>query len=448
MSWLRATGLRLILAIGLGFALWVFVSYTENPDRAVQFKDRQVVFEGLGPGLVIVDQNGMPNPPLSLVTVTLEADRETLAAPGNSDIQTYVDLQGLGPADHVVPVGARITLPGRQPDVVNISPAFLSIRIEDVITRTVPLTIELSGGVPFSFEKGVAEATVAEQPITQTLVTGPRSRVLRVVATQATADINGLTANYNSSRQLEAVAEDGQVIEGVTIVPPMVHVQVPIISTVGIKRVPVVPRVVGRPAGGYIVTSVSIQPQFVRLTGSSGPLDGVQSIETQDIDVSGVDESFTRVVGLQPLPFSGISYGEAISATVTVQVALIERAFQVMLPVAVQVVDVGGGLLGSVSPPVVQVTLEGSAARLGSLGATIVSATVSAQGLGSGVYTVAPTFVVPPGLVIVGSPPMVTLSLHVSVVPTDVPSPTPLGDMPVPAATAVPTPAMTASSLP
>src|SRR5438128_1785871 len=107
MTWLRTAGLRLVLALGLGFALWIFVSYTQNPDRLTQFKDLPVTPEGLAPGLVIVDQNGMPNPPLPPVTVTLRSIGETSVTPSSNDIQAYVDLSDRGPGEWNVPVGAR-----------------------------------------------------------------------------------------------------------------------------------------------------------------------------------------------------------------------------------------------------------------------------------------------------------------------------------------------------
>lgn len=444
MTWLRSTGLRLLLAIGLGFALWVFVSHTENPDRVVDFKDRQVTSEGLAPGLVIVDQNGMPNPPLPSVTVTLESDRETLAAPGSSDIHAYVNLSGLGPADHVVPVGARMSLPGRQPDIAEITPPYITIRIDQLITRTVPLTVELMGSAPFSFEADRPIVMAQSEPVTQTQVTGPRNRVERVAYTRATADINGLTAAYNSSRVIEAISADGQVVDGVTIKPSPVNVRVPIRSSVGIKRVPVVPRVVGSPASGYIVTGVSVQPQFVRLTGGSGPLDSIGSVETQDVDVGGARESISRTVSLQSLPFTGVSFGEPVSATVTVQIAPIERPFQVTLPAAIQIADVGAGLLASVNPQVVLVTLSGTATHLAALGSAPLQGMVSARELNGGTHPVTPVFELPQGITLVGERPTVMLTLRLPPSPTAPPTEPPATPTAMPTESPVVAPTETA----
>ena len=40
------TGLRLLLAIGLAFALWVFVSYTQNPDQPAPLRPCRLISKG------------------------------------------------------------------------------------------------------------------------------------------------------------------------------------------------------------------------------------------------------------------------------------------------------------------------------------------------------------------------------------------------------------------
>ena len=84
MIWLRSTGLRLLLAIGLGFALWIFVSYTQNPDRRISFDSVPVKIEGLQPDLVVVDENGLPRTTLRPVSVTVEAEKDDITAVGQT----------------------------------------------------------------------------------------------------------------------------------------------------------------------------------------------------------------------------------------------------------------------------------------------------------------------------------------------------------------------------
>jgi YbbR domain-containing protein len=424
MTWLRTSGLRLLLAIGLGFSLWVFVSYTTNPDRLTQFKDLPVAPEDLPAGLVIVDQNGLPNPPLPPVTITLRSIGDTTVTPSSNDIEAYVDLAGQQPGERSIPVRARITTPGRKPEVAEIKPDLLAIRIEQVLTRTVPLTVEVVGNVPFSYQALPPRATMSGQPVAEVSVSGPQSRVERVKLARATANIDRLTGNYDSPRQLEAIGPDGQLVEGVAIRPERVNVSVPIVSSAGIKRVPIVPSVVGEPASGYVVAGLAVAPQFVRLAGGSGSLESVQSVTTEPVNIAGASGTITRVVELRGSAETSLLSGEPFTATVTVRIGPIARPFRVTLPVPVQLADVGPGLLGSINPVVVQVTLAGTAAQLGALDPAKLAGTVSARQLSAGIYSIAPTFELPRGITLVGDPPKVTVALRLPASPTPPATPT------------------------
>jgi hypothetical protein len=107
-----------------------------------------------------------------------------------------------------------------------------------------------------------------------------------------------------------------------------------------------------------------------------------------------------------------------------VRIEPIARPFQVKLPVPVQLVDVGAGLLSSANPLIVEVTLAGTAAQLGALDSASLVGTVSARGLGPGIYSLAATFALPRGVQLVGEPPKVTVALRLPASPTPQPTPT------------------------
>ena len=445
MTWLRSAGLRLVLALGLGFALWVFVSYTRNPDLNTSFDSVPVNITGRSPGLVVVDKDGIPRAGLPPVQVTVETDAETLKNVQQSALRAFVDLNGLGPGEHQV----QVNVDSNRSDLKRLSfsakPEFLPIRLEQEITRTVPLTVEVTGNVPFSFEAGRPRLTVQDQPATAVQVRGPQGLVERVKIVRAIADIDRLTANYSSPRPLAALDAAGQEVKGVTIEPDEVNVLVPIGSSAGIKRVPVLPQVVGQPASGFIVIGVAIDPEFVRLTGSSGPLDDVQNISTGQVDIEGASKTISRTVALQVPANTGLGSGEPNTAIVTVRIEPIVRPFQVTLPVPVQVVDVADALLVSLSPQIVQLTMVGTAGQLAALDPATLQGTVSARGFGSGTYTIEPTFQLPPGVTIVDPRPKVTLTLRLppsptpSVTPTEPATPTAPQPTPTELPTASPT---------
>lgn len=443
MSWLRTTGLRLALALGLAFALWVFVSYTQNPDRDTSYDSVPVDIVGRAPELVLVDQDGLPRTSLPTVDVTVEADTETLKNVQLSSLRALVDLSALGPGEHQVPVDVETTRSDLKRLTFSTSPSFLPIRLEQEITRTVPLTVELEGTVPFSFEARTARLTVRNQEIKEVQVRGPQSRVERVAVARVTANIDRLTANYSSPRPVQPLASDGQAVAGVTIEPGNIDVLVPIVSSAGIKRVPVVPQIVGQPASGFIVTNIAVSPQFVRLTGSSGPLDAVQSLATESVDITGAAQTVERTAALRTPLNIGLASGEPSVVKVTITIAPLDRPFQITLPVPVVAVDLPDGLTLAINPPSVQLVLTGSAGRLAGINASTLQGIVSLQGRSAGTFSITPDFKLPEGISIVGDPPVVAVTLRVIERRTEVPTEAPTPEA-TPASEATPRPDETA----
>lgn len=423
MRWFRATGLRLLLALGLSFALWVFVSFSENPDQSTSFDDVPVGVQQLAPGLVIVDTNGLPRTSLPAVDITVQADSQTLARVQSSNIRAFVDLTDVEAGEHVLPVIATadrsdlnsLTFPV-------ISPRNVAVRLEQVVTRTVDIEVNVQGNLPFSFERGTPQVLQDSQIITQTQITGPAGRVDQVSMVSATADIEQLRADYTASVSLQPMDENGVAVQGVTVLPDTVSVRVPIRSVAGLRRVAVIGQVTGIPAPGYVVSTITSAPQLVNLTGSSGPLDAVNEIQTDPIDIAGATGTISREVNLRLPIGTSLQVGEPTRAVVTVQVIPLSRPFTIRYPVPLQVTNVANGLIYALTAPTVEVTLTGSDTALGRLGNTPLQGTVDVSGLGAGAHTVAPTIALPDGVRVVGAVPNATVTLRAAATAVPLPS--------------------------
>jgi YbbR domain-containing protein len=434
---LRAQGLRLFLSIGLAFALWVFVSFTQNPDQRSAFEGVPVDIEGLAPGLLVVDEEGLPKTNRPPVIIRVEGEEAMIQTVRQSDLRAFVDLSELVAGEHSnVPVIVERNRAGLARLTLTSDPAFLSFRLEQEITRTVPLTVEVTGIVPFSFAKGQPRLTQAGRSVDSVRIRGPQSRVDRVSLARVVADIDRLTGNYSSSRPVEILSQDGQEVAGVTVEPESINVLVPIASSAGIKRVPVVPRLVGVPASGQIVSTVAVDPQFVQLTGGSDALDGIESIETFDLDITGATRTISRTVAMRVPANTSLASGEPTMATVLVQIRPIDRPFQITLPVPIQVTDTPNGLLMSFSPTSIQIKLTGNASALGAFDPASLQGTVSARTLGEGSYAITPIFQLPKGVQLAEPAPKVTVTLRRP--PTPQPTAIPNTETPVAIPTATP----------
>lgn len=441
MSNLRATLLRVSLAAGLSFALWAFVSFSQNPEATITFSDVPLQAVGLEPGLLIVDANGLPSQALPSVDITLSTDQQQLARLRPVDVRAVAELSGLGSGEHIVPVNV-------QPTRANISftvpeggaePSVVPIRLEQLSAREVPIDLEVRGNLPFSFERGAPRISFGGEQIDAVRVEGPQSRVERVVGARASANIEQLRATYLGPVSLVAIDAGGQPVEGVGVSPATVTVEIPINPVVGLKLVPVQPAIVGLPAPGFEVTGVLVEPPLIALAGSSGPLDDVEALDTAPVNIGDARATVVRSVEIVFPDNTSPRPGEPDTARVTVRIAPIALPFQVELPVAVTLTGLGPGLQFSVSPQVITATLSGTSDALAGASQAPPRATVDVSGLGPGGYSLPVAIELPPGVALVGDPPQVQVALRFPPTPTE--APPDATDTPEPGATDTPEPA-------
>lgn len=453
---MRATLLRAALALGLSFALWAFVSFSQNPEELVRFEDVSPQVVGLASDLVIVDANGLPNPTLPAIDITLRTDRVQRTELRPVDIRAVIDLDGLGAGEHLVPVNVQATRSTISFSVPRdgVQPSAVQIRIEQVITHSVPINLQVSGNLPFSFERGDPQILLDGNPIEQIEVSGPQNRVERVAAAQTTANIEQLRASYLAPLALTAVDETGQPVEGVRLSPGTVTVRIPITSVVGLKLVPVEATIEGLPASGYTVSGVQVDPPLISLTGSSGPLDAVAVLRTEPISIAGATQNLVRRAALVFPGGTSPQVGEPVSVRVTVQITPLDRTFQVALPAQVNLIGLSSGLLASANPNIVSVAVTGSSSALDVLSGTTLRADIDVSGLGPGSYQLPVQVTLPDGIRLVGDPPEVTIILRLPTTPTSTNTTAPPSESesatPEPTTTSgpSPTPAVTTTSEP
>lgn len=427
MNGVRSIVLRVFLAFGLSFALWSFVSFSENPEETARFEDLTLQIVGLAEDMVIVDANGLPTTSFPLVDVTLRTDRRQRSELRPVDIRVVADLSNLGPGDHLVPINVQPTRSNLSFSVPvgGIEPSAVSIRIESVETVTVPIRLEIVGSPPFSFERGDPEIRYNGNLIDTVTVSGPQSRVVRVTGVRTVANIAQLRASYVAPLNLTPVDNNNQPVEGVQVQPATVTVVIPINPVVGLRLVPVSPIIIGSPAPGFAVTDIKVDPPLITLTGSSGPLDAINLLQTEAIDIANASETVVRIVPLIIPTGTSPAQGESNAVRVTVEIRPITLPFQVRLPVEIVIDGLESGLLVTVSPEVVEITFAGTSTQLHALAATPLEATINVSGLAPGAYQFPIQPLLPDGVSIVGEVPTVTVVIVPEPTPTPTPSPSP-----------------------
>ena len=378
----RSPGLA-VVSVLLGIALWVLVTDEENPTR-VDFIPAPIPVEAanVGPGLAVA--NALPS-----LQVRVAAPEERWEELSPSNFRAYVDLNGLEAREQQVPVRVEVVGASRV-RVLDTAPASVTVKIEELAKKTVPVAARVVGTLPRGYELGTTfpDRTSAD-------VTGPMSLVALVHEAAATVNVGGLTVGLDQTVPLTPVAEGGAEIRGVTVSPANAKVNVVVSQDSLARTLPLEVELGGQPAPGYRITGVRVTPNSVRVEGPIDILQGIDTLRLPRVDVSGQQADMRATVRVVPPEGMVTAIG---SAQVDVTIAPI--AGSISLTMAPEVTNVRAGFVARITPGSVSVVLEGPLPRLNTLPAGAVRATVDGSALNLGTTDARVLVTVPDGVTV------------------------------------------------
>ncbi len=276
--------------------------------------------------------------------------------------------------------------------VLDVSPSTITIEVDEYITRNrIPIVRETVGSMP----EGWYSTSSTLDPSILT-ISGPRSVVDRVVRAEAVQDLSAVPTAEGVQRSALAfhlvdangeevdsdlleITSNSVLIDSVIIEQTVYPSKIITFSDTGV--------VVGKPASGYEIKSVTINPEKVRAAGRSETLDNLDTLFTDvTIDVTDAKDSVTQVVRLRKP--SEITYLSQDTVTVAIEVGEIvtERIFS---DVRINVVGTESGHTATLTDRYAdRVTIEGTQNWLSTLKAGQIALSVDATGLMVGDYEV------------------------------------------------------------
>lgn len=417
LSFLRQLGKYLptfLLAFIMACAVWISAVTQSDPnEESVYPTPIQVTFIGQDPGLVIT------NNVTEQISVTLIAPH-SIWSQLNRDaslVKAAVDLSGQGEGTHTLKIQLNVGLKPVQ--IVGLTPSTVTVTLEKLASRTLPVTLVVNGSPAVGYELGIA--TSSQNYVT---VSGPESLVKQVYKITTVIDATKADLDIHQTATLQAVDINNNTLSGVTIDPTQVSVDLPVKQLGGYQNVVVKAVVSGQVKNGYRVTSISVHPATVTVFSSDptivASLPGY--IETVPIDLTNATEDIDQQVSLV-LPTDVSIIG---NQTVEVQVGIAAIEGSITLSnMPVTVINLQPGLAGIPSPAKVDVILSGPLFLLDQITSDNVHITVDLKGQGQGDYQVTPTVTIDIASIKVESilPDSIQVTVTVAT-PTPRPSPT------------------------
>jgi YbbR domain-containing protein len=373
------------VAVVIAVVFWVAITQNATPQPVtVQFDGRIPVERPENPSGYVLRGS------LGDVGVTLRgapgvADRVAL-----SELRATFDVKSLslGQTD---PQDARVTVTVAKDgvEVVDVSPATVSVRVERLISRVLLVQPRFANEPPAGARAGDA----AVSP-TEVRVTGPETDIGRITAVLATVRFGDAQTDIETSTPAIPVDAAGVAIDGLQVEPAVVVVKVPVLPTATTRTVPVVFALRGVVAPGYWVVGVAMDPFAVTVRGDEQVLSTLDRIETLPIEIG--DLSATRTLSVKLSLPTGVTLLKPtdVSVTVTVQPLTGTRVFST----AVVVAGLAATQAADLDQTSVGVLLSGPVPTLASLPPEQVVASIDVTGRAPGTYTIDVAVRVPSGV--------------------------------------------------
>ena len=370
----------LFMALILAVIVWVSAVSSSDPNEEREYAAPiPVTVLGLDPDLIISGQF------VDEVKVTIRAPRsvqERLAV--NPDaVHAFINLSGLKAGEHTLEPQIAIDLSPTR--VTLVSPAEIDLRLENILSKEVPVELRQTGSLPIGYEAGTP---ILSQETA--LVIGPESQVLKVEHVVASVDLSSVITSISRQVDLKAIDARGVIVSGINLSPTQVNVEIPITQLGGYRNVFVKIVTTGQIAQGFYLTGILADPPTITIYSTDPELAANMPafIETKPLNLNGAVEGFQKDVSLN-LPEGIVVVGDG-KVTVQVSIAAIQSSI-LLTGLPVEVINLGPGLKAALSPERVDVYISGPLYLLDKLNQADIMVRLDLANKTPGTYQLIPT---------------------------------------------------------
>jgi YbbR domain-containing protein len=296
--------------------------------------------------------------------------------------------------------------------VLSYTPSSVSVSLDRLDQAQVRVAVD-SGVVPPGLEISTPQLSISS-----VTASGPESLLHRVDRALATVRIDESGIDCCGQVDLVPVDADGRLVESVELNPSTVRVQIAVSTVETSRTVPIRPLLIGAPAPGFEVGTVTSDPSVVTLRGSPEVLAAIAEVLTQPISLSG-SQTTLHATGTLVIP-DGARLADPADAQPSIVVEIRET-------VATRTLILGlvctGQPAGSACLPQIgqiAVTVRGTVSALNALDLGTLTPVLDVTGLGPGDHLVQPKVTLPSGVTQVTISP---ISVTVTIVPPATPAP-------------------------
>ena len=290
---LKSDYFLMVISVLIAAFIWIYVVYEKNPMHEVWIRDLPINFinqsEDFKNGKLIVIEQADDK-----VDVKIRGRRTAISSAKLSKITCTVNMNDVKSAgDYSLPISVNFSTDGVE--VLQKTPYNLSISVDEVVTKGVPINIDTTGTVKEGYVLGETQMSPTEIKIT-----GPHSVLSKIKKAAITVDLTDISEDIKGLYKIKLYNSDNEEIADDRLSRNVDYADInfPVLSTKAVKLKVVLSDT--KNSEGNKVTVKSVKPETVLIKGRAEDLSDITEIETQKIDVSELLKSGTLEAYLNP----------------------------------------------------------------------------------------------------------------------------------------------------
>ena len=342
----RNLGLK-IVALVFAILLWAYVLVALNPVRSKSIDDVPITLEGytdlLSRNLILVNSDlGMADVEVN-ATITNHSDLDA------SRITCRASLGTISAAGtYRLPLS--VTVQSNLGTVASVDPRTVTVEVDNLIVKTVPVKLELTGTLPEGYE------VVAESMVSTITVEGAARYIEPTVRAVATVDLTGRTENVEES--VNVVFYDKNDNEVTVVTRSQNNPNVTVRATISAYKLVNIRPEVTLEDDVYYESINQVSPASVVLYGTSEALAAIDTVSTQALVLPAERGVVTRDLTLV-LP-EGVSLKRGQSSSVTLNAVVTEKTGEIALEAPLTYANLGKDLaIADGAPTIATVVVSG-----------------------------------------------------------------------------------------
>lgn len=311
-KWLGHPIIVRVLSLTIGVLLWAVVHFDQDQSPKVvanltQTQEYTLQVEPIGQNDHAYVRTLTPRE----VKIKVRGTGVELLESAN-DYHVLVDISDLSEGIHELPV--TVNLP-RTIDLVSIYPRTVTVDLEQLVTQSFPVELNVEGTPATNYVTGIPEISPRE-----VFVTLPKSQMEQVGFVGVSVNVDGEEETVKKKKVSVTVLDKmNEEIEGAVVEPQTVNVLVPI--TLPSKVVPLKVSYKGVPKNNLAVSKVVVSPETVTIFGTKEQLSQVVSYDKMALDLGQFKQAGTVEVELSSEDDSFSMLPNKVKVLVTLEAA-------------------------------------------------------------------------------------------------------------------------------